>query len=74
MIMTDLNTLREMFESANIKYEESTEGGRIPSMIEEGGVSRVWATSLSVERGYSLFVTVFYFSADGTLLNMGAWE
>jgi hypothetical protein len=57
--MTDLQALQAMLERAKIDHTNADDGK---------------SKSLSVERGYSGFVTVFEFDSDGKLLDMGAWE
>jgi hypothetical protein len=56
----DLVTLRAMFQRANIPFTETGDAG--------SGVA------LTVERGYSGFVTVFDFFVDGSLRDVTAWE
>ncbi len=57
--MTDLQTLQAMLDRAQILYTTETDRGIL---------------YLSVERGYSGFVTNFEFDAEGKLLDMGAYE
>lgn len=57
--MSDLETMKKMLSKASIEFSEETE--------LKGPV-------LTVERGYVGFVTVFQFDANGTLLDMGAYE
>jgi hypothetical protein len=62
--MTDLQTLQAMLERAKIEH----------CNIENTNADGKKSKSLSVERGYSGFITIFEFDSDGKLLDMGAWE
>ncbi len=57
--MTDLKTIEEMFNRTEILYTKETVGDIL---------------HISVERGYSGFVTTFEFDINGKLLDMGAYE
>lgn len=61
--MTDLEQLKAMLDRARIEYTVS----------KEDRAGKPGAT-LTVARGYDGFETDFYFTADGTLTDMGAFE
>jgi hypothetical protein len=74
---TDLDTLRAMFERADVRYEvnEAT-GDEFPThptttqVLETAGGTKRGTGNL----GYSGFYSGFGFDADGKLLWVGAWE
>lgn len=56
--MTDLETIKEMFKRAGIKY------------VEEN----LTESTLTVEAGYMGFYSLFTFEADGSLKSVEAYE
>lgn len=78
--MTDLETIQNMFDKANIEYdmmhvldEEESKG------YEDGQMNGVIQLSTREEEhknvlGYYTFYSVHFFDRLGNLLNTGAWE
>lgn len=58
--MTDLETLKKMFERSGVEYTEEH--------LEKGEIG------LIVERGYTGFYTGYSFDSEGRLLDVGAYE
>ena len=61
-MMTDKETIVEMLTRAKIAFEEDE------LTFKKG------KTSITVERGYAGFCSVFEFNPDGSLKDLGAWE
>lgn len=61
--MTDLASLKNILERADIPYEGSEE--------KSDGTHTF---TITVERGYAGFVTIFQFDKYGKLVDMGAYE
>lgn len=57
--MTDLEHIKQMFDSQGFKYEV---------------VDFSDATTLTIERGYSGFATTFTFDLNGKFKDIGAYE
>lgn len=77
--MTDLETLRAMFDRADVRYDvnETTTGNEqhpaTTQMLETaGGIGPDHCGAGN--RGYIGFYTAFGFDDAGTLLWVGAWE
>jgi len=58
--MSDLETLKEMFERNKISYEFTN--------------NRFEKPLITIEKGYIGFYTVFVFDDEGTLRNVAAYE
>jgi hypothetical protein len=58
--MSDLETLKEMFERNKISYEFTN--------------NRFEKPKIRIEKGYIGFYTVFVFDDEGTLRNVAAYE
>lgn len=58
--MSDLETLKEMFERNKISYEFANNWPEKPQII--------------IEKGYIGFYTVFVFDVEGTLRSVEAYE
>ena len=64
LFFSDLELLKQMFDRAGIEYSESRLDGTKRGVFFE----------LTVERGYSGFVTSYEFNAEGALTDTGAYE
>lgn len=61
--MTDLNSLKDMLERADIEYKMN------PYKKDEDSADELW-----IEKGYAGFVTIFSFDEHGKLVDVGAYE
>ena len=68
--MTDLDTIKAMFNRAKIKFGEGEPDGIVPSYIRQEPSPH----TLSVENGYRSFFTVLDFDEAGALTRVSAWE
>lgn len=82
--MNDLQTLRDVFDRAGIVYKVMPRRVREPGSPDAqpryvdspDGAQRIEITEGEgpKNKGYSGFITVMEFTADGSLDTVGAWE
>jgi hypothetical protein len=81
--MTDLETLKAMFDRAKVPYTETAAGHWSTELQEPFRTPhdlRCIEVNVNVEEGsttvigYNDFTSSFYFNEDGSLAAVGAWE
>ena len=72
--MNDKETLKHMFDSAKVVYEEDSSGEACPTRARRSNLIVYQISSSYANSGYTFFFTTFEFDDKGALLAIGAWE